>query len=194
MDRLGLTDINVVESGEAGGEEDVAPVDTGEVVDKLVVGHLVIVGIDVAQFHLVVAHLSDTGLNGEHSLHLLLSRCLVSACEHKEFLQILLVSLEHTLVLRIVRDVVVALTKSESTLADTYEVPFSIFLVGADTDVEHRRTLTVAVELGAHELILLAVLDGGNLVECRLNRSPALAVEAHGVHHEVVERTDLLSQ
>ena len=194
MDRLGLADIDEVESGETRGEEDVAPVDAGEVVDKLVVGHLVVVGIDVAQLHLVVTHLGDPCLDGEHSLHLLLSRGFVGTGEHEELLEILFVSLEHALVLCIIGDIIVALAESQSALADAYEVPLGIFLVGADPDAEHHRTLTVTVELGAHELILLAVLDGGNLVERRLDRRPALAVEARGVHHEVVERADLLPE
>ena len=79
-------------------------------------------------------------------------------------------------------------------MSDAYKVPLGIFLVSPHADTKHHRVLAVAVELGAYELILLPVLDGRDLVECRLDRRPSLAVEAHGVHHEVVERSYLLSE
>lgn len=71
-----------------------------------------VVGIDVAQLHLVVAHLGDTCLNGDHGLHLLLCRGFVGSGEHEELLEILLVSFKHALVLSVIGDIIVALAES----------------------------------------------------------------------------------
>ena len=194
MDRLRLTYVHQVEGGESGGEEHVAPVDTGEVGHELVIGHLVVVLVDITQLNHAIAGLCDAVLDGHHGLHLLLGCGRVVAHEHEEVLQIGLVGLTHTGGLRILVQIVVAQSQSESALADANDVHFGIALVSSHADAKHHRIFTETVYLGCHKLIFLAVLDGGDAVECGLQWCPSLTVQAHAVHHQVIERADLLSE
>ena len=194
MDGLGLTNVYQTEGGESRSKEHVAPVDAREVGHQLVVRHLMIVLVHIPQFHHTVAGLGDARLDGHHGLHLLLGRCRVVAHEHEEVLQIGLVGLSHACRLRIVVQIVVAQPQSESALTDAHDVHLRIAHVGTHADAVHHRLLTHTVDLSRHQLVLLAVLDGGDAVECRLQRCPALTVQAHAVHHQVVERAYLLSQ
>ena len=57
MNGFGLTHVNAVEGREALGQEQVAPIDAREVGYEVGVCHLMIVGVDVAQLHVVVAGL-----------------------------------------------------------------------------------------------------------------------------------------
>ena len=61
-----------------------------------------VVGLNVAQLHAVVAGLGDARLNIDNGLHLLLGSSLVVARHEEELLQISLVSFQDALVLRIV--------------------------------------------------------------------------------------------
>ncbi len=194
VERLGLSEVHAVEGGIAAGQEDGAPVDAGIVAEELGEGELVVVALDVAQLHAVIARLGDARLDGEHGLHLLLGRGLVAARHGEELLEIRLVSLQHTLVLCIVGEVVVARAQAQSALSHVDDVPLGVLLVGGHAQAVHHRVLAVAVKLSRHQLVLLAVLDGRDLGQRRLDDGVALAVHARGVHHEVVERSDLLSQ
>ena len=194
VDGFGLAHVHGVDGGESAGQQHIAPVDSRIVGHQLEIAHLVVVGVDVAQLHVVVAGLGNAGLDGEHGLHLLLCRGLVVAREHEELLQIVLVGLEHALVLCVVGEVVVAGSKSESGLSQRHEVPVGIAHVASGSQAEHHGSLAVAVELGAHDLVFLAVFDGLDAVEVGLDGCPSLAVEAHAVHHQVVERANLLSE
>ena len=194
MDRLRLSYVHIVEGGESAGQEHIAPVNSGEVVDELGIRHLMVVGLNVAQLHAVVAGLGDARLNIDNGLHLLLGSSLVVARHEEELLQISLVSFQDALVLRIVGKIVVAGVQSESALTHSNDVPLRIFLVGAYAYAKHHGTLTIAVELRHDQLILLAVLDGTNLGQRGLDGSVPLAVHARRVHHQVVERSYLLSE
>ena len=194
MDRFGLSHVDAVDGRHAAGQHHVAPVDAGELVDELGIAHLMIVAVDIAELHLVVAGLGDLSLDVEHFLHLALGRSLIVAHELEEMGQIGLVGLKHLFLVRVVGCVVVARAESESALPDGNEVPCGIALVSVHADAIHHRALAVAVERSRDDLILTCVLDGSDTVECRLQRSPSLAVETHAVHHQIVERSDLLSE
>ena len=153
-----------------------------------------IVGVDVALLHLVVACLGNLRLNGYDGLRLLLRRGLVGPGQREQLFQVLLVSLQHALVLCVIGEIIVALAKSESALPHGHKVPLRVFLVGPRANAEHHRRLTVAVELRAHQLVFLAVFYCRYLVERRLDGSPSLTVQANGVHQEVVKRAYLLPQ
>ncbi len=194
MDRLRLTHVDSVEGRKTAGQEHVAPVNAREVVNQLHITHLMVVGSHVAQLHLVVAGLGDARLDREHSLHFLLGRSLIVARHLEQVLQIGLVSLQHALVLLVVGEIVVAGAESESALTDAHDVPVGIALVGVHTDTKHHRRLTIVVELRRNKLIFAAVADGLNLIECRFDGCPSLAIEAGAVHHKVIQRANLLLQ
>ena len=194
VDWFRLTHANFLESRETGCQEHIAPVDARIIEHELVVGHLVIVLVDVAELYLAIACLSDAGLDSHHSLHLLLGDSLVVAYHLEELLHISLVCITNLLGLLVIVYIVIAYTKTETTLVYLNEVVGGITKVGAHTDAIHHGTLATEIELSGNELILSAVLDGCNAVESWLDRCPSLLVQANAVHTEVVERTDLLSE
>ena len=194
VDWFRLTHANFLESRETGCQEHIAPVDARIIEHELVVGHLVIVLVDVAELYLAIACLSDAGLDSHHSLHLLLGGSLVIAYHLEELLHISLVCITNLLGLLVIVYIVIAYTKTKTTLSYLNEVVGGITKVGTHTDAIHHGTLATEIELSGNELILSAVLDGCNAVESWLDRCPSLLVQANAVHTEVVERTDLLSE
>ena len=194
VDWLRLTHADFLEGRETGCQEHVTPVDARIVGNQLIVSHLVIVLVDVAQLHLAVASLGDAGLDGHHCLHLLLCGGLVVAHHLEELLHVSLVSLTNLLGLVVVVHVVVANTQSDAALTHLNDVVGCITKVCIYADAKHHGTLATEVELSGNQLILTAVLDGCDAVESWLNRRPSLLVQANAVHAEVVERTDLLAQ
>ena len=194
VDWLRLTYTNFLESRETGCQEHVAPVDARIIEHELVVGHLVIVLVDVAELYLAIACLSDAGLDSHHSLHLLLGCSLVVAYHLEELLHISLVCITDLLGLLVIVYIVIAYTKTNTALSYLNEVVGGITKVGTNTDTIHHGTLATEIELSCYQLILSAVLDGSDTVESWLDRCPSLLVQANAVHTEVVERTDLLSE
>ena len=194
VDRLKLAYVDVRECGEALSQEEVAPVDAREVLHESVVCHLVVVGLHVAQLYLALACLGDACLDAYCGVGLALSSSLVVAGENEHLLEVFGVSLAHSNHLSVVREVVVALAESESALTKTHEVVGSVLHVGTYADSEHEAVETACVELCCDELILAAVVHVVNLLQNRLQRFCTLAVAAHAVHSEVVERTYLLSE
>ena len=69
VQRLRLFHHKLLECGESRHPEHGRPVDAGEVAHQLLVGHLMVVGIHVAQLHHIVAGLGDALLDGIHLLH-----------------------------------------------------------------------------------------------------------------------------
>ena len=153
-----------------------------------------IVLVDVAELYLAIACLGDAGLDSHHCLHLLLGSSLVVAYHLEELLHISLVCITNLLGLLVIVYIVIAYTKTETTLSYLYEVVGGITKVGAHTDAIHHGTLATEIELSGNKLVLSAVLDGCDAVESWLDRCPSLLVQANAVHTEVVERTDLLSE
>ena len=153
-----------------------------------------VVGTYVTKLHLIVADLGNACFDGQHGLHFFLGRCLVAARHDEQLLQIILVGSKHALVLRVVRQVVIAGAQTQSALPQTDNIPVGIAQVGIYPYAEHHRALAVAVELGCHKLILFLVLNVGNALERGLDGCPSLAVQTHAVHHQIVERTYLLLQ
>ena len=117
VDRLGLTHVDQFEIGESGNLEHAVPVDAREVGLQLAVGHLMVVLVDVPQFHGAVAHLGDAVLDGHHGVHLLLGGHRVVAHHLEERLHILLICLTHTHRLLIVVQIVVTVTHTETALS-----------------------------------------------------------------------------
>ena len=193
MDRLGLPHVHGVEAGESRGEEHVAPVDAGEVGHQLVVTHLVVVGVDVAQLHSAVAGFGDAGLDGHHCLHLLFGRVVVVAHHLEEVAHKGLVGLTYAHRLLVVVQIVVACAQSDATLAYAHDVLAGIALVGSHADAIHHGVLALVVEQCGDELVFAAVLDGGYLLKGGAQGLPSLTVQSHAVHHQVVERADFLA-
>ena len=194
MNRLGLAHIHHVERGEPAQQEHVTPVDAREIGHQLVVAHLMIVGIDVAQLHLTVAGFGQTGLDGHHRLHLLLGCGIVVAHQLEQVFHVVLVGITNADGLRVIVQIVVAGAQSDASLPYRHEVHRGIAHVGAHANAKHHGSLALTVELCRNELILTAVLDSGYLVESRFDGGPSLAVEAHTVHHQFVERANLLAE
>ena len=184
----------LLEGGESRHPEHRWPVDTREFAHQLVVRILVVVGIDITQLHLVVAHLSDTLLDGIHLLHQLIGLRLVIAQSGEQAPAVSLIGLAHRQCLRVFVEVVVAVAQSESTLRDIDDIVIGIAEVGIHAPGIHHRALTATVNLGGHTLILLAVLHGTNLLDVGHDRCQPLLVTLQRVHHLVVERTDLIPQ
>ena len=164
MDGLRLTHVNQVESGESGDQEKVAPVNARIVEHQLVIGHLVIVGINVTQFHAALTGLGDTCLDSHHGLHLLLSYGLIITHHLEEVGHIGLVGLTDTHGLLVIVQIVVLRAQTESPLPYAHEVHRGIAHVGADTYAKHHCLLTLTVELCRHQLVFATVLDGCDLL------------------------------
>ena len=191
---LGLSHHKLFESGESRYPEHRGPVDAREVAHQFVVGHLVVIGIDVAQLHFVVAGPSNALFDGIHFLRQFAGLCLVIAqgCEHT--FAVCFVGLTNHLCLRIVVEVVVAIAQSEPCLRDTDDVVVGIAEVGINPPGIHHRALTTTVYLGGNTLVFLAVLHGTNLFNVRHDGCQSLLVTLQRVHHLVVERTNLIAQ
>ena len=154
---LNLTNIYVRECREALNKKVVAPVYSGEVLHKGIVCHLVVVALDVAHLHSALACLSQASLYAHCGVCLLLCSSLVVASQNQNLLQVLGISLAHRLNLSIVREIVVALAKTQSALSNTNEVICSVLHIGTNAYTEHSATDATCVKLGNHELILAAV-------------------------------------
>ena len=194
MDSFRLTYVNEVECRESAQQEHISPIDARIIHHQLRVGYLVVVRIDITQLHSALTGLGDTRLNGHHGFHLLLGHSLIIAYELIEVGQIGLVSLTDTDGLLVIVQIIVLRTQSESALTNTYKVHRGITHVRAYAHAKHQRILTLAVELGTDQLILVTILDGSDGLKGGLQRCPTLTVQAHAVHHQLVERADLLTQ
>ena len=191
---FGLSHHKLLEGGESRHPEYRGPVDAGEVAHQFVVSHLVVVGIDVAQFHHAVTGPSNALLDGIHFFHKVAGLCLVIAqgCEHA--LAVCFVCLAHHLCLRVVVEVVVAIAQSKSCLGDTDDVVVGIAEVGTGSPGIHHRRLATTVYLCGDTLVFLAILHGTNLFNVRHDGCQSLLVTLQRVHHLVVERTNLIAQ
>ena len=93
--------------------------------------------------------------------------------------------------LRLFREVVVAVGEAQAALVEVHDDHFGILRVGATSGVEET-TDAVAVEL-AHQLGQVGlVVEAVDHVEIRLQFAVAASVDGDGVHACIVEVTDLL--
>lgn len=187
MDGLRLRHVDVFEVGESAQQEGVAPVDARELVAELRVGHLVVVGRDVAELHLVVGHAGQSCLDGHCGFHLLLCRGLVVSSQTQHLDDIGAVGLAHALRLCVVVEVVVAGAQSHASLSDGDDVVLGVAEVSAHAYSEEHRGLAAAVQLGSQTLVFSYVLHGSHALEHGLDGLRALTVAAHGVHGQTVE-------
>ena len=153
-----------------------------------------IVGVYVAQFHVVVACLCYACLDGEEHIGLLLSRLFVVAYELEQGLDVFLVGVAHLNGLLVVVQIVVALAQTYSALRYSYDVLRRIALVGSHAYAEHHCAHALIVELSHDELILFLVLYRLNFRKHRFQRCGSLTVQTDAVHHQVVEVAYLLSE
>ena len=150
--------------------------------------HLVVVAFGVAEFFHREANLSNLGLILHEVLHLGLCYFFGCAGELIDVNHVLLEGLTHLYDSRVVGEIVVAVAEAETTLAYTNDVDLGVLLVSTNADAEEK-----VIMLGSHHLEeFFAGLNGVHLVNIGLYSSEALIVEAHGVHGEVVEVSDLL--
>ena len=117
MNRLRLAYIHHIESGEAAQQEHITPVDARIIAHQLVVAHLVIVGVDVAQLHLTVAGFGQTGLDSHHGLHLLLGSSVVIAHQFEQVFHVVLIGITNADGLRVIVQIVVTGAQSDATLS-----------------------------------------------------------------------------
>ena len=146
------------------------PIYSWEVAHQFVIGHLVVVGVDIAQLHLVVTGSGNAFLYGIHLLHAIGGCGLVVAQCLEQTFAIGFIRLAHRLSLRVVVEVVVAVAQSESCLRNAHDVVVSIAEVGTCAPGIHHRVLAATVNLGRDALIFLAVLDGTNALNVRHDR------------------------
>ena len=170
------------------------PVDAGEFLQQFGIGVFMVVGIYVAQLHLVVALLGYAVLYGHHCIHLLGCFLLGIADEGEELLAVGLVCFAHRLCLIVVVEIVVGDTKSKSSLGDAHHVLSGVAEIGSHTPREHHCVFSAAVELSRQTEILRTVLHVAQTLQGRFQWFVTLAVEPHAVHHEVVESAYLVTQ
>ena len=194
MYRLGLPEVYLIEYGEAAYPEYCWPVNAWVLLDELCVGKFMIVGVDVAALHLVVAYLGNAVLDFHDGLHLLCSRLGVIADKLEELGHVGLVGSDNGLRLRVLIEIIFRCAQSQSGLRYGYDVVAGVPLVCSHTPCVHHGRFTLAVELCRNALVFLAVLDGFNLLQVCLYWVEAFLVEPHAVHHEVVERANLVAQ
>ena len=194
LHRLRLSEIHLIERRESLCEENVAPVYSRIVGDERGVAHLVIVGVDVAQLHLVVAGFRYACLYGEEHISFLLSRLRIVTGKAEERGDVFLVCLAHLNGLLVVVEIVVAVAQTYAALRYSHDVLRGVALVGSHTDAEHHGSHALAVEPCRDELILFLVLYSPYLLEHRHKRSRSITVEPHAVHQHVVQVAYLLSE
>ena len=152
-----LTNIDVRECRETLNQEVVAPVYSWEILYKCIVCHFVVVALNIAHLHSALACLSQASLYTHCGVSLLLCSSLVVASQNQNLLQVLSISLAHSLNLSIIRQIVVTFAKTQSALANTNEVIGSILHIGTYTNTKHRTTNTTCIKLSNNKLILATV-------------------------------------
>ena len=150
----------------------------------------------VAVLKLRIHSLSQTGLESHHHLGQLLS--LLAAhlvvTGHSELLgHQLHITLADILVVALVQQVVVAVTKTQTTLVRPCNAHLGVILVGLAEHTEQHRVATLVhlQQLGPH---ILAGLHAVDLLKIRHQRGDTLLLQADAVHADVVHLRDLVGQ
>ena len=119
------------DSGEIG-----VPIEAGRGLVQVGHGHLVVVGLRVAQIDARLAGLGEFGLEAEHALGFGGGYLGLVAEQHEHLADVLLVGGANLLRFFVVEQVIIAVRQAQATLAELGDVGLGILLVGPDLEVE----------------------------------------------------------
>ena len=129
-----------------------------------------VVGIDVTQLHFVVASPCNALLDGINLLNKFLGLNLVIAQCSEQTFSVRLVGLANGQCLRIVVEVVIAITQTQSCLRDAHDVVVCVAEVGTHPPGIHHGAFATTINLSGNALVFLAILNGTNTLNIRHDR------------------------
>ena len=187
----GMVEAEFLQAVDAEGLEVYVPVDAGHFLLQLVEGHLVVAVGRIAKFDCAERSLGEAGLYLHDSLHVPLGVVFIHAEELEEVDDIFLVFLADFLCLGIVVEVIFLFAQRDAALADAHDVGRTVHHVGADIGAEVSGYAFHHHEVHGREYLVL-LLDDADSPHVGAYRLHAFAVEAGGIHGDIVEVADFL--